>query len=331
MREQLLGYLLDALEDDERQQVEKHLGQDPQLARELGLLRRGLEPLAADAEHHEPPADLARRTCDFVAYRRVVVSMKESGETPSSWKLQDLAVAAGIFIAATLLLFPAVRHSRFQAQLAGCQENLRKIGFALNSYSQQHGQYFPYVPPKSKLATPGAYAPLLVEAGYYDNPEGFDCPGSDPAAIAERGGSSPAMADVLSAVGNQLDRLRQRMGGSYAMTIGHRDSQGEYQGTRNLQRPHFALLADSPIENASRFQSSNHGGKGQNVLFEDGHVEFLSDCRAKNSRGVDDIFLNDQGKFAPGLHVNDSVIGRLGLPIGDALEPATDDVAPAPK
>ena len=51
MREQLIGYLLSALEPDEHQIVEAQLSRDPQLKRELELLSRSLQPLACDREH----------------------------------------------------------------------------------------------------------------------------------------------------------------------------------------------------------------------------------------------------------------------------------------
>ena len=61
------------------------------------------------------------------------------------------------------------------------------------------------------------------------------------------------------------------MGGSYGYCIGYVD-QGVYQPTRNLGRPGFAIMADAPCEDRPGRQSDNHGGRGQNVLFEDGHV-----------------------------------------------------------
>jgi hypothetical protein len=53
--------------------------------------------------------------------------------------------------------------------------------------------------------------------------------------------------------------------------------------------------------------SLNHGRKGQNVLFEDGHVEFLQGCNAEGC--PDNIFLNDRGQPTAGVHANDAVIG----------------------
>ena len=47
MREDLLGYLLNALDEAERQRVFEALQKDPQLRQELETLRRDLRPLDA--------------------------------------------------------------------------------------------------------------------------------------------------------------------------------------------------------------------------------------------------------------------------------------------
>ncbi|MEX2559995.1 MAG: hypothetical protein WD403_08770, partial [Pirellulales bacterium] len=120
MREQLLGYLLGALEPTEREVLEDHLGQDDQLRGELALMRTGLEPLAEAVGRHDLPAPpsylpsppgLAARTCNFVAARSLVPSggLAAAG----GWRLQDWLVAAGIGLAAAMLLFPGISNSRF--------------------------------------------------------------------------------------------------------------------------------------------------------------------------------------------------------------------------
>ena len=96
------------------------------------------------------------------------------------------------------------------------------------------------------------------------------------------------------------------MGGSYGYCLGHFRN-GAYEGTRNRQRSGFAIVADAPSPDQPGHQSRNHGGRGQNVLFEDGHVVFLTCSKPNDS--ADDIFVNDAGLVAAGLHENDAVIG----------------------
>ena len=99
------------------------------------------------------------------------------------------------------------------------------------------------------------------------------------------------------------------MGGSYGYCLGYFDH-GVYQPTRNLKRDYFAIMADAPSMDRPDHQSENHGGLGQNVLFEDSHVEFCSTTRPGD--GTDDIYANDNNEVAPGLNRDDAVIASSG-------------------
>jgi len=67
MRDHLLGYLIEALEPSERDEVEEYLSRHPGLRVELERLDCCLEPLRAGKFHHDPPPRLVERTCEFVA------------------------------------------------------------------------------------------------------------------------------------------------------------------------------------------------------------------------------------------------------------------------
>jgi hypothetical protein len=304
MRDHLIGYLLGALEPSEHEQVEVQLGRDPHLRRELDLISRCLEPLAADKEHIDPPAGLADRTCEFVAAQAQVRLAPAGGFLRSRWTLADLVVAAGIFFAAATLFFPALNQSRFAARLAGCQNNLRQIGMALTSYSALHNGFFPNVPTDGSLAAAGVYATRLLEHGLISGPQVVVCPAS---SLADRlvEFRVPTSREWETAEGAQLIQLQRQAGGSYGYNLGYVVN-GQYQPTRNLHRRTFAIMADAP-NSQPPYHSLNHGGCGQNVLFEDGHVQYLTTCKAWGCN--DDIFVNDDGQMAPGLHVNDAVIG----------------------
>ena len=300
-----------ALEADEHRQVKRQLLSDPELQRDLSRLQAILKPLECDRQHYEPPPGLAARTCVLVERKTRTVIPMGGWSHRSSWHLQDFMVAAGIVIAATLLFFPAVNQSRFQAQIASCQNNLRQIGAGLMNYSQLHAGFFPYVPPAGRFSSPGIYATTLSDGGFLTDRQPFFCPSSE--VTCEQQCHIPSAEEVRQATEQQLARLHQRLGGSYSSTYGYVEG-GRYQGTRNLGRPHFALVADSPCQKLGERQSSNHGGHGQNVLFEDGHVVFLSECNyCPHSGHTDDIYRNDDGLVAAGKHVNDSVISYRAL------------------
>ena len=133
------------------------------------------------------------------------------------------------------------------------------------------------------------------------------CP--DSAQAQQKGFRVPSLDELRSAVGQELSRIQQKMGGSYGYCLGYFDH-GVYQPTRNLNRDYFAIMADAPSADRPDHQSDNHGGLGQNVLFEDMHIEFCSTTRPGN--GSDDIYANDNHEVAPGLHRDDAVIASSG-------------------
>lgn len=302
MRDQLIGYLLEALEPGEMAEVAAQLNRDPQLKRDLEILARGLEPLAGEKAPFEPPAGLARRTGEFVVSQTRV--MTAPAPRSNRWTWADAAVAAGLFIAAAALFFPAVNQSRFAGRVLACQNNLRELGVALTNYSDLHDGYFPNIPADGRLSAAGIYAPRLMEGKYLSNHNLLVCPAS-PLAEEVQDFHVPTCKDLQVAPDAVVVRLHRQMGGSYGYNIGY-VAGGQYHGTRNLHRTNFAVMADAP-SSSTPFGSPNHGGHGQNVLFEDGHVQYLTSCKARGCK--DDIFLNDQGQLAAGVHLHDAVIG----------------------
>ncbi len=330
----LLGYLLDALDDPEQALVEKHLQNDPQARQSLALAERRLACLAPRRIEREPPPGLAARTCQFVADRAGVAGGGCQGPGPAAagveaaerdliaaprprpalvetappagaphWRWQDIAVAVAVFAALGALVFPAIHGSRFRAQVTACQNNLRELGTALSLYSQQHGEMFPPVPAEGRLGVAGIYGPTLVTGGYVADAGRMVCPGS-PLAGGPRL-SIPTLDQLESLPDGELARLLPSLGGSYGYSLGYTD-QGTYRPTKNLHRATFAVLADAPDLGRPGRQSDNHGGLGQNVWCEDGHVQFVPASRLEDT--ADDFFENDRGLIAAGAHANDAVV-----------------------
>ena len=306
MRDQLLGYLLGALEPAEREEVEARLLVDAKLQHDLACLRHKVDdlPLADDRDECDPPAGLAARTCNYVA-ARAVVAPKHVPAAVGGWRIQDMVVGGGIFMAACMLIFPAIAHSLSSARIANCQNNLRNIGVALGQYSDYYGGFFPLVPEQGPLAVAGMYGPVLTELRLVETPTILVCPSSPLAEERERF-TVPVLAKVIATPAADLPLVQSRMGGSYGYTFGYNEN-GHYLGHRNRGRGNFALMADSPGEKSGD-PSPNHGGGGQNVLFEDMHVSFLKHCRIS---GCDDhIYMNRDNYVGAGIGSDDAVIGR---------------------
>ena len=150
MNEDLVGYLLGALDRDAAEGVEKELTKKPELRRELDRIGSALRPLEEDKADVDPPAGLAERSA-----RRVLRQARRESpiaSVPGPWRLTDLAVAAGILLVISVVIFPAIAQSRQQQLVTECKSNLRQIGVAMESYAGTHGRYFPFYGTTGPLA-----------------------------------------------------------------------------------------------------------------------------------------------------------------------------------
>jgi len=317
IREQLLGYLLDALDDAERSEVEQQLEVSPELRTELESLALTLEPLAEAYEEFEPPARLAERACFLVA-ACTSVTPTGNGLQPATraevrgrnrWSMADIVIMAGICLAGAMLFFPAISQSRYAARLQACQNNLRELGFALVDFSEKAGQgRFPEVPTKGNRAVAGIYAPVLIDAGYLTDESRLICP-SSPLAQREVNWTMPTLEDIDRASGRTLVQFQQSIGGSYGYNLGIVEN-GRHRAPRNLGRTQFAIMSDAPSVELAGHRSVNHGGRGDNILYEDGHIRYVVDATTAG----DDPFLNRLGWMEAGLDINDSVVAPSFTP-----------------
>lgn len=202
-RELLLGYLLGALEETERQQVEEQLERNPRLRRKLASMKRMLRPLRRSRRSFSPPKGLADRTCRMVALsadlaavaanvaieaatvartaqrgpglpRRRAGRMSATNTPPSStssWSWADLIIAACVLVAFSALLFPAIQANRLTARLAVCQDQLRQLGISLLEKQQECAE--PVPASSSRTNTPQG-GTSFVGWNYHENASASD-------------------------------------------------------------------------------------------------------------------------------------------------------------
>ncbi len=324
MREHLVGYVLGVLDDAEHEEIEKGLDADPQLRRDLERIRSHLAPLESSREPFDSPPGLAERTCVRVAEladsekplagRAAVALQPEPPRT--RFTAADAVVAVGVVLAASIFFFPAVTHSRFQARVAACQNNLRQLHVALRQYSSRDEDgCFPRVPAEGNRAFAGLCASVLSDAGYLTEPRTLLCPASPLAEEANEFRVS-TLDQIDQAQGEQLERLQRMAGGSFGSCLGYQkvDNQGQVHtyAVKDLSRDYFVLMADAPQLIPSGGNSKNHGQRGQNVLYEGGGVKYL--VTRLEERSGDDFFVSARGIVEAGLHLNDSVIGNSAAP-----------------
>ncbi|MCA9260353.1 MAG: hypothetical protein KDA61_14175, partial [Planctomycetales bacterium] len=253
-REQLLGYVLGALEPEEHAAVEARLAVDEALRAEAAKLRSSLAPLDEDLPGYDPPAGLAGRTCRLVAWtarkeamqRRRETGVAEWASSQPSWTLTDAAVAAGVLVAMSLLFFPALVRSGQNAAVARCQDNLRQVGVGYSRYAQMNAGLFPSVTPSSNLAFAGLSPARLLDQGYLDNPKVLRC---------SSGGEVRTLPPVYAKIieiempDGEVRRLVARLveiPDSYAYNVGYRSGE-EYKGCRKIEkRCRQGIAGDAP-------------------------------------------------------------------------------------
>ena len=317
-RDQLLGYLLGALEPDEHERLADELEQNAHLRAEIRKLEAcvGQLGLAESPEHLEPPADLVARTCQRVAAERETVVTqpvmraaamrleREPAVGRRRYTWADLIVAACVLIVAGTLLFPAISYSKSKSQIAGCANNERLIGNAFHQYSTlQPDGSFPGPELTGNRAAAGVYAPILMDRRLLTTPAVFLCPGAQSRRPTPNF-RPPALGELDRIAGEMLVRVQRSMGGDFGATLGY-IHQGELQRPRNARRPTYVILADVPSNSQPGRRSDNHNCRGQNVLYEDGHVQFVVNLPDL----LDDPYHNREGYVAPGLDCDDSVVG----------------------
>lgn len=214
----------------------------------------------------------------------------------------ELAVTAAALMILAGVLFPAIAYTRNQSRISHCQNNLRQIGTSLIAYSELNNGRFVEIPRYGRLAYAGIFAPTLKEKGLVEDDSLYSCPGiatsSDQPPVR-----IPTISAIQAAVGEQLLWLQMTMSGHYGYTLGYQSGDG-YQAPTYRARSSAVLVTDSPSTGQNNRISKNHGGHGQNCLFEDGSIQYI----VGDTIGNESIFLNDRNIVAPGCHPYDNVV-----------------------
>jgi len=311
----LAGYCTGSLDPDETAAMEAALSMDPALQMRVSAMRRRLDALSAWPDT-PAPADLAEQTVSRVSRerRRRAHARADAPTGARRFRGIDVLVAACVVVMATLLLIPAVHQARHAQRVQLCSQRLSVVGQALLHYADHYGGHFPYVSRDDPSEGAGMFGALLMESGLLDRPEVLQCPGRQrptaqwhPPAVLEirHAGGDPARTRAL------LRRASGDYGYGLGFLVGH-----VYTSPQRALGGTCIVVADSPyragpatdFSEAARDRhanSVNHDGLGQNVLYADGHVRWISVRRI----GTDDIFLNAHGQVRAGTTPTDNVVG----------------------
>lgn len=331
MHPDLIAYLTGSLDDDARTQFEVQMQSDANLKQKVAAARQRVAPLF-DVEPIAPPPGLVLNTIGFIAgevcrdrpqvqvrvgeVRREETNVTSPAPAPISrggferswWRRMDVIVAASILLTALGLGLPVVSYLRYTELRVRCENNLKELWSGLNAYQMQRGA----LPDVNLAKRPAASVviPMLRDAGVLTSDVGY-CP-----AAAKGEECLHTGLDVLDKMPEgEFQRAAARLLPGFAYSLGYRDHAGRVQGPAaalaDVPAAQLPILADAPaVPVALGNNSPNHSGRGQNVLYSDGHIAFKKE-RTAGLPG-DDIYLNRDQKVAAGVNVHDVVLGGGG-------------------
>jgi hypothetical protein len=321
MENDYLGYLLNAIEPHARRELEADLGTNPEAQVCLESVRQALAPLALDRSL-DPPPGLAQRTLAHVFASPAAAAMAASLEPRIprfSWpgrRMLELAVAAVCLLTITGLgaVWIARMRGHFTVepgavQMVECKSNLQKLMLPLRSFADLHHGEFPNV--AAAAASPrnvvALVFPMMQEAKLLTAEAKLGCP------LACSSTRPASLGEIKAMDSDAFLAWADGMQHSYAYSLGYR-SNDKIVGMRLDQGKPTSMMpvmADSPPADALRGNSLDHNGKGQHVLYADGHVTF---CPTRDvGFQQDDIYLNRAHKVAAGVDWSDTVLasGRV--------------------
>jgi hypothetical protein len=189
-----------------------------------------------------------------------------------------LVAMAGLFIAA--LLLPALSTVRDNPPRLRCASNLKQIGTALIMYNNDYRSY-PNCGGNSSPTRSDIAGTLFMLVRHEDLTTAIFC--------CRQTDAVPDTANPLTATNFAVQNDTTL---SYALTNpNYRPSQGGFRWSASMSAD-WAVAADGNYPfSSTNPNSSNHNGDGQNVLYNDGHVDWFTNLMAgKLSTGAaDDI------------------------------------------
>ena len=321
--QRLLDYHLKQDEPAQRLETQRLLAEDAELQELDQVLVRSFEALGSLGEE-EPPAGLTDRTLQKIAQHRQVQQLAKSAADVASgglkrdrtsrarWVLSNLRDAIAVAACLTLVFLfmrPGLQKARHMSQEQACANQFRSIGYGLSQYAHDYRGRMPYVlrPQGAKWLGVGEQDDqhysntrntyLLVKMGYV-SVDKFLCPGADAKKnVKLRVKMNPQTLKTLQDFTDQ-----HQVNYSFFLILNNQSffaKQSENIPIGSDQNPlfvdydsHKQTILDLSVNQELQSQNSpNHGGRGQNLLYGDGHVRF-STTRLVGLN--DDIFtLND--------------------------------------
>ncbi len=193
--------------------------------------------------------------------------------------IELLVVIAIIGILAGILL-PVLSRARESARKTQCASNVKQIGMGLIMYANENSEQFPSDSAYDS-ASPAMRGLNLLFDTYVSDKRVFNCP-----------------SDTTVSNATQDENMDTASSSTTEAFDSNECSYGYDRDHTQVDDAGIALAADRPPATPSSTASSaNHNGRGQNVVYVDGHVEFvntpLAGWYAADGTTRDNIFVDD--------------------------------------
>lgn len=335
--ETLLGYLLGALDDQERTFVHDALLLDRHLRVRLNAIQAMSVPMLNEDDIYEPPGALVSRVMSDVRDVEIEIpetsssaiepasdagsrSMSHSATHLKSFSGKNSWLETGMSLTAAAIGFclvaPAILQTRETARTSHCAAGLMTLGQQIRDFAfNNRNSRVPEVPTEGPLAFAGVYAIRLNDAGLLQEKQFLWCPSAGDVRLSVVGIGErrfPSAIELQTLPENKRRVWRHIAGGSYAYNLGI--VVNNLHTMPSMDEPSdIAILADAPRpSNITKLVFSAHRGIASNVLYRDGRVRFLRLDHGYD--GPDHPYLNRNGVTQAGIERGDSALGASYLP-----------------
>ncbi len=297
-KQQLFDYCIGISTKQEAAEAQQLVFSNPQAAELVEQIKTAISPLNTLQEEICPEEleeitisrlkDTARSSQLRLEQLIAEEQARKAAQPRTFWRnfARVLSTAAVIVLVAGIYFSPL----QYARNKANCQSQLYRIGQAMMSYQNDNDGQMPLVaaidgapwwkvgsnPKSPEYQSNTRHIWLLVKGGYIEKPADFVCPGSK---------QSKKVVYETTKVEQYYD-FPSRNHISYSFRIRcHKTPAQTNQSSKpmlsdmnplfeNLPEDleQFAIQVDKELENLN---SNNHRRRGQNILFCDGHVEFV--------------------------------------------------------